>query len=390
MYPPDACTPFSRVQAASYDAYGTAGMRSALGELPQGQGAGGAHLTVGDLSSYGAYGGAGNGGGLDPEVLEARQEVAVLEAAAAVLEEKLASASLETAAAREAHARAEEKAQALAQENQWLQSRLVTLQAEGDGDAAEAHDTVAKLKRELAAAKAERDASQAAMKGHLQELRVGASAVGAKIALTEQLEKMKQSIAPLQAALEAERAWSKEMEAQLESEKTAKLALAAKSSAMVKALRQQLDEAKTAAVAARAASATPSVYAYSHAPPPSSMEGSAYGGGGGGGGAASVMEHEADAKAAMEERQALSREVEFLKDRVKVLADTLEKEKTAARERELRMKGKYDAMLERALEEQNGAASLALAAQVSELQAALEQAFEREAELKAQLSATYR
>ena len=103
-----------------------------------------------------------------------------------------------------------------------------------------------------------------------------------------------------------------------------------------------------------------------------------------------MMEHEADAKAAMEERQALSREVEFLKDRVKVLADTLEKEKTAARERELRMKGKYDAMLERALEEQNGAASLALAAQVSELQAALEQAFEREAELKAQLSATYR
>jgi chromosome segregation ATPase len=364
-------------------------MRSALGEVVQGEGAGGAHLTVGDLSSYGAYGGGGNGGGLDPEVLEARQEVAVLEAAAAVLEEKLAGASLETAAAREAHARAEEKAQALAQENQWLQSRLVSLQAEGDGEAAEAHDMVAKLKRELAAAKADRDASQAAMKGHLQELRVGASAVGAKIALTEQLEKMKQSIAPLQAALEAERAWSKEMEAQLEGEKTAKLALAAKSSAMVKALRQQLDEAKTAAVSARAASATPSMYAYSHAPPPSSMEGSGYSGGGGRGGEASV-EHEADVKAAMEERQALSREVEFLKDRVKVLTSTLETEKTAARERELRMKGKYDAMLERALEEQTGAASLALNAQVGELQAALEQAFEREAELKAQLAATYR
>jgi len=51
-------------------------------------------------------------------------------------------------------------------------------------------------------------------------------------------------VPPMQAALEAERSWAKEMEQQLEGEKTAKLALVAKSGAMVKALRQQLEEAK--------------------------------------------------------------------------------------------------------------------------------------------------
>jgi len=364
----------------AYDTYNTSAMHAALGDASGSLYAG--QPTVGEAAtSYAAAASLGGGGSMNPDVLEARQEVAVLEAAAAVLEEKLATAALETAAARESQARAEEKAQALAQENQWLQSRLVSLQAEGEGEALEAQDQVTKLKKELANEKKEREAAQLAMKGHLQELRVGASAVGAKIALTEQLEKLKGTIAPLQAALEAERAWSKEMESQLEAEKTAKLALAAKSSAMVKALRQQLDDAKMSAVAARAQSSTPSVYAYSHAPPPSSMEGSAYGGLGGG------AEQEADAKAAMEERQALAREVDFLKDRVKVLTDALDKEKTAARERELRQKGKFDALLEKALSEHDAGQAAALAAQVGELQAALEHAFEREAELKQQLQA---
>lgn len=351
-------TRFSRAGALaaqagdSYDPYNTGALR---GALAAGSGDAGA-----DMSSH--YGASAH-----PEVLEARQEVAVMEAAAAVLEEKLAAGALETAAAREAQARAEEKAVALAQEAQWLQARLVSLQAEGDGDAAEAHEAVRKLRKELTILKAERDTAQAAVKGQLQELRVGASAVGAKIALTEQLEHLKASIAPLQAALEAERAWSKEMEAQLEGEKTAKLALAAKSSAMVKALRQQVDDAKSAAVSARSTPA-PSVAA-------SDGEGGhAYG-------------SEADAKAAMEERKALAREVSFLKERVKATQDNLDKERAAARERELRLKGRYDAMLEKSLAEADAGAAAALASQVMDLQAALEGAFEREAELKAQLGA---
>jgi chromosome segregation ATPase len=190
-------------------------------------------------------------GSVHPEVLEARQEVAVMEAANALLEEKLAAASLEAASSREAQARAEERASALEQETAWLQQRLVSQQSEGDNEAQERAEQLKNLRKEVQTLKTERDAAQAAVKGQLQELRVGASAVGAKIALTEQLERIKASIAPLQAALEAERAWSKEMEAQLEGEKTAKLALAAKSSAMVKALRAQLDDAKNAAVAAR-------------------------------------------------------------------------------------------------------------------------------------------
>ena len=336
----------------SYDPYDSGALR---GALVAGSGDAGA-----DMSSH--YGASAH-----PEVLEARQEVAVMEAAAAVLEEKLAAGALETAAAREAQARAEEKAVALAQEAQWLQARLVSLQAEGDGDAAEAHEAVRKLRKELAILKAERDTAQAAVKGQLQELRVGASAVGAKIALTEQLEHLKASIAPLQAALDAERAWSKEMEAQLEGEKTAKLALAAKSSAMVKALRQQVDDAKSAAVSARSTPA-PSVAA-------SDGEGGhAYG-------------SEADAKASMEERKALAREVSFLKERLKATQDTLDKERAAARERELRLKGRYDAMLEKSLAEADAGAAAALASQVMDLQAALEGAFEREAELKAQLGA---
>ena len=204
------------------------------------------------------------------------------------------------------------------------------------------------------------------MKGQLQELRVGASAVGAKIALTEEVERLKASIAPLNAALEAERAWSKEMEAQLEGEKTAKLALAAKSGAMVKALRQQLDDVKAAAVHARA---TPS----GGTPAPSEA----------GFGAA----YESDAKASLQEKQALSREVSFLKERAKSLSAELDKERVGGRERELRLKGKYDAMLERALADRDAGAEAALAAQVAELQAALEGAYEREAELKAALSA---
>jgi hypothetical protein len=202
------------------------------------------------------------------------------------------------------------------------------------------------------------------MKGQLQELRVGASAVGAKIALTEEVERLKASISPLNAALEAERAWSKEMEAQLEGEKTAKLALAAKSGAMVKALRQQLDDVKSAAVHARA---TPV-----GTPAPSEA----------GFGAAS---YESDAKASLQEKQALAREVSFLKERVKSLTAELDREKCGARERELRLKGKYDAMLERALADRDAGAEAALAGQVAELQAALEGAYEREAELKAAL-----
>jgi hypothetical protein len=68
-------------------------------------------------------------------VLEARQEVAVMEAAAAVLEEKLAASALEAAAALEARQRAEEKTAALTQETQWLQARVKSLQARTHGRA---------------------------------------------------------------------------------------------------------------------------------------------------------------------------------------------------------------------------------------------------------------
>jgi chromosome segregation ATPase len=299
---------------------------------------------------------------ITPEVLEARQELAVMEAAAAVLEEKLAAASLESSAAREAQARAEERVSALEQETAWLQQRLVSLQAEGDGEAQETQTQLSALRKEVALLRAERDSATSAVKGQMAELRVGASAVGAKIALTEQLERMKASIAPLQAALEAERAWSKEMEAQLEGEKTAKLALAAKSSAMVKALRSQLDDVKAQAVTLRSGAATP-VEAH--------------------GAAAASYSAEAEAKAALEERKALAREVAFLKERSKALGDQLEKERSAARDRELRLRGKYDAMLERSQGEAEGTAVAALQAQVSELQQALEASFEREAQLSA-------
>jgi len=329
-------------EAGGYDVYGTADLRGAV-----------------------EYGSA------HPEVLEARQEVAVMEAAAALLEEKLAAATLEAANARDAQARAEERASALEQETAWLQQRLVSQQSEGEGEAQERAEQLKNLRKEVQTLKAERDAAQAAVKGQLQELRVGASAVGAKIALTEQLERIKASIAPLQAALEAERAWSKEMEAQLEGEKTAKLALAAKSSAMVKALRAQLDEAKYAAVAARS---TP-------------LPGAAGVGGEAGVGSQAGYSYgaEAEAKAAMEERKALAREVQFLKDRTKLLAEQVDKERSAARDRELRLKGKYDAMLERSANEAEGQQVAALTAQVADLQAALEGSFEREAELKALL-----
>ena len=303
-----------------------------------------------------------------PEVLEARQEVAVMEAAAALLEEKLAAAALEAANAREAQARAEERAAALEAETAWLQQRLVAQQSDGDSEAAERLEQLKQLRKEVGTLRTERDAAQAAVKGQLQELRVGASAVGAKIALTEQLERIKTSIAPLQAALEAERAWSKEMEAQLEGEKTAKLALAAKSSAMVKALRAQLDDAKNAAVAART---TPM--------PSTPMPGQEAAGGAG---PSFTYGAEAEAKAAMEERKALAREVQFLKDRTKLLTEQVEKERAQARDRELRLKGKYDAMLDRSRSDAEGAQVAALNAQVADLQAALEGAFEREAELK--------
>ena len=234
--------------------------------------------------------------------------------------------------------------------------------------AAERLEQLKQLRKEVGTLRTERDAAQAAVKGQLQELRVGASAVGAKIALTEQLERIKTSIAPLQAALEAERAWSKEMEAQLEGEKTAKLALAAKSSAMVKALRAQLDDAKNAAVAART---TPM--------PSTPMPGQEAAGGAG---PSFTYGAEAEAKAAMEERKALAREVQFLKDRTKLLTEQVEKERAQARDRELRLKGKYDAMLDRSRSDAEGAQVAALNAQVADLQAALEGAFEREAELK--------
>jgi hypothetical protein len=94
---------------------------------------------------------------------------------------------------------------------------------------------------------------------------------------------------------------------------------------------------------------------------------------------------EAEAKAAMEERKALAREVQFLKDRTKLLAEQVDKERSAARDRELRLKGKYDAMLERSANEAEGQQVAALTAQVADLQAALEGSFEREAELKALL-----
>ena len=99
----------------------------------------------------------------------------------------------------------------------------------------------------------------------------------------------------------------------------------------------------------------------------------------------SMAAFEMDAKAAMLEKQALEREMQFLKERVKATSNELEKEKSAARERELRLKGKYDAMLERALADRDRGAEGALAGQVQELQHALEAAFEREAELKASL-----
>jgi len=245
----------------------------------------------------------------------------------------------------------------------------VAQQSDGDAEANERLEQLKQLRKEVGTLRTERDAAQAAVKGQLQELRVGASAVGAKIALTEQLERIKTSIAPLQAALEAERAWSKEMEAQLEGEKTAKLALAAKSSSMVKALRAQLDEAKNAAVAARS---TPM--------PSTPMPGQEAAGGPGG--PSFTYGAEAEAKAAMEERKALAREVQFLKDRTKLLTEQVEKERAQARDRELRLKGKYDAMLERSRSDAEGAQVAALTAQVNDLQAALEGAFEREAELK--------
>jgi hypothetical protein len=310
--------------------------------------------------------------------LEARQEVAVMEAAAAVLEEKLAAAALEAAAAMEARQRAEEKVAALQQETAWLQARVKALQGESNEELDDAKVLISKLKKDLAARTAERDVAQAAMKGQLQELRVGASAVGAKIALTEEVDRLKASIAPLNAALEAERAWSKEMEAQLEAEKTAKLALAAKSGAMVKALRQQLDEVKAASLHARG---TP--LGGSQAPGQPGVAGSVAGSDMG----FSMAALEMDAKAAMMEKQALEREMQFLKERAKAVQAELEKEKSAGRERELRLKGKYDAMLERALADQNRGAEAALSSQVQELQAALEAAFEREAELKAALTA---
>ncbi len=351
---------------ATYDPYAAGSLRSAL--------AGTAAYAEAAAAGGGGGGGGGDQGQYSHEVLEARQEVAVMEAAAAVLEEKLAAAALEAAAAMEARQRAEEKTAALAQETAWLQARVKALQSEGNEELADAKALNSRLKKDLLARTAERDVAQAAMKGQLQELRVGASAVGAKIALTEEVDRLKASIAPLNAALEAERAWSKEMEAQLEAEKTAKLALAAKSGAMVKALRQQLDETKAAALHSRG---TP----MAGQPGQPGMAGSVMGSDAG----FSMAAFEMDAKAAMLEKQALEREMQFLKERVKATSNELEKEKSAARERELRLKGKYDAMLERALADRDRGAEGALAGQVQELQHALEAAFEREAELKASL-----
>lgn len=136
---------------------------------------------------------------------------------------------------------------------------------------------------------------------------MGASAIGAKIALTEEVDRLKAQIAPLQAALEAERSWAKELEQQLEGEKTAKLALVAKSGAMVKALRQQLDEAKTA----HARAGTP-------------------GPGGAPQDSEAAVLAELDAKQALAAKQALEREVVFLRDRNKSLQNEVEAEKAKA------------------------------------------------------------
>ena len=57
------------------------------------------------------------------------------QAAATVLEEKLANASLETAAALEARQVMEEKLAALAQENAWLHGRVKSLQVELEEEA---------------------------------------------------------------------------------------------------------------------------------------------------------------------------------------------------------------------------------------------------------------
>lgn len=316
------------------------------------------------IPSFSGGGGGGGGmgaggGGNEYQASLARPgtgNVQVLEAAASVLEEKLAAASLETAVALEARHQLEEKLAALAQENAWLHGRVKSLQAEMEDEHGGTRDREENFKRELAVRTAERDAATAAMKGQLQELRVGASAVGAKIALTEEVERLKAQIAPLQAALEAERSWAREMEQQLEGEKTAKLALVAKSGAMVKALRQQLEEAKTQQHVKTAVA-------------------------NGGGHDDATLQAEADAKQALQAKQALEREVQWLKDRVKSLQADLDSEKAKARDKELRQKGKFDATLEKAISDREAAVAHTYKAQVEELQTKVLAAQVREKEL---------
>ena len=84
----------------------------------------------------------------------------------------------------------------------------------------------------------------------------------------------------------------------------------AKSGAMVKALRQQLEEAKAAQVYAKAAE--------SHSAASSA-------------GSIAASQAEADAKQALQAKQALEREVTWLKDRTRSLQAELDAEKAKAR-----------------------------------------------------------